>query len=140
MAFEQWCILELMGHQRIAGKITEQVIAGQAMLRVDVPKTASKESFTVFYTSNAVYRIVPTDEKTARAAAEYYNEAPVSPYILKDTLSPKLSDKVSTETQHHIDADESIFEYEVWDDDNDDIDDPVYSPPTTSDYEDPERF
>lgn len=36
--FEQWAIVELMGHRRLAAKVTEQVIAGQAMLRIDVPQ------------------------------------------------------------------------------------------------------
>lgn len=31
-----WAILELMGHRRLAGFITEQEIGGSAMLRLDV--------------------------------------------------------------------------------------------------------
>ena len=35
--FEQTCIVELMGHNMIAGKVTEQTIGGQGFVRVDVP-------------------------------------------------------------------------------------------------------
>lgn len=32
-----WAIVELFGHARIAGRVTEQVIAGQGFIRADVP-------------------------------------------------------------------------------------------------------
>jgi len=37
--FEGWCVLELMGHRRLAGYVSEQEIAGADMLRIDVPST-----------------------------------------------------------------------------------------------------
>lgn len=36
-SFEGFAIVELMGRHVVAGYVTEQVIAGVAMLRVDVP-------------------------------------------------------------------------------------------------------
>ncbi len=35
--FETWAILELMGHRRLAGFVTEQEIGGANLLRIDVP-------------------------------------------------------------------------------------------------------
>jgi hypothetical protein len=35
--FEGWAILELMGHRRLAGRVSEIEIAGAKMLRLDVP-------------------------------------------------------------------------------------------------------
>lgn len=35
--FAGWAILELMGHRRLGGYVTEQEIAGTASLRIDVP-------------------------------------------------------------------------------------------------------
>jgi hypothetical protein len=35
--FAQWVILELLGHRRLAGFLTEQQIAGASFLRIDVP-------------------------------------------------------------------------------------------------------
>jgi hypothetical protein len=34
---EQWAIVEIFGHQRIAGRLTEQTIGGCSFVRVDVP-------------------------------------------------------------------------------------------------------
>ena len=38
--FEQWGIVELMGHQRAAGRLSEESIGGANMLRVDMPEMA----------------------------------------------------------------------------------------------------
>lgn len=37
-AFEGYAILELMGHRRLAGYVSEVEIAGAAMLRLDIPE------------------------------------------------------------------------------------------------------
>ena len=36
--FEGWAIVELMGHRRLAGYVTETELAGAPMLRLDVPE------------------------------------------------------------------------------------------------------
>jgi hypothetical protein len=36
-AFESWCILELMGHVRMAGRVTEEERFGVKMGRIEVP-------------------------------------------------------------------------------------------------------
>ena len=35
--FEEWAILELMGHRKLAGKVTEQTIGSSTFVRIDVP-------------------------------------------------------------------------------------------------------
>ncbi len=67
---EMWAIVELMGHQKIAGKVTEQTIGGGAMIRVDVPATAARAPFTKFYGNAAIYCITPVCEHLACRAAE----------------------------------------------------------------------
>jgi hypothetical protein len=36
-AFDSWCVLELMGHVRMAGRVTEEERFGVKMGRIDVP-------------------------------------------------------------------------------------------------------
>lgn len=36
--FDHWCIVESFGHERIAGRVTEQTIGGCSFIRVDVPR------------------------------------------------------------------------------------------------------
>lgn len=38
-----WAIVELFGHQRIAGRISEQVFGGTNLIRVDVPEVVVTE-------------------------------------------------------------------------------------------------
>ena len=90
--FEQWCIVELMGHQKIAGRCTEQNIAGSNMLRVDVPATLgtsqmiAQAAFTRFYSSSAVYAIHPVDEATATAMAGKLQQAPITIWDMQEIL------------------------------------------------------
>lgn len=93
--FETWAIVEIMGRSRIAGKVSEQSVAGAQMLRVDVPKTSKREAFTKYYSASAIYSITPTDEETATYAAEHFDEPPVQPYILRMPESPLLAEKVN---------------------------------------------
>ena len=74
---DQWCIVELFGHSKIAGRCTEQNIAGVNMLRVDVPETNMRPAFTKYYGGTAIYAINPVDEETARLVAERLNALPV---------------------------------------------------------------
>lgn len=77
-----WAILELMGHQSIAGWVTEVQIAGRPMLRVDVPKSAEEDdepAFTRYYSASALYAVTPCSESAVRQYVDYYrpNQAPV---------------------------------------------------------------
>ena len=40
--FNEWALVELFGHQKIVGKVTEATLAGGAFLRVDVPAFGEK--------------------------------------------------------------------------------------------------
>jgi hypothetical protein len=51
-AFEGWAVLELMGHRRLAGHLSEQQIGGSSFLRIDVP---TEPPATQFYSPSAVY-------------------------------------------------------------------------------------
>jgi len=35
--FKEWAILELMGHRRLAGLVSEQQIGGASFIRIDIP-------------------------------------------------------------------------------------------------------
>lgn len=83
-AFAHWVILELMGHRRLAGYLTEQEIAGHAFLRLDIPSAEPGKAWkaTQFYNGTSVYGITPVDEDTARAVAHNADHMPVQRWEL----------------------------------------------------------
>jgi hypothetical protein len=112
--FDLWCIVELFGHQKIAGRCTEQNIAGTNMLRVDVPETKSQPSFTRFFGSAAIYAINPVDEETAKHYAERLQVKPIESWDISEVLKKHnqlLLEKASSNGDHSDDND--------LDDDND---------------------
>ena len=68
--FGEWCVIELMGHRRAVGYVTEVAIAGVEFLRVDTPAAGGNPAVTQFYRPTAVYGIHPTTEAMVRQAAE----------------------------------------------------------------------
>ncbi len=74
--FDTWAILELMGHRRLAGRVSEATIGGGDFLRIDIPGKDGQES-TQFYSPASVYCITPTTEEIARKTAEYNQPEPV---------------------------------------------------------------
>lgn len=77
--FEGWAIVELMGHRRLAGYVSEQEVASSAMLRLDIP---SEPPVTQFYSASALYCMTPTTEEIARGFASRVRPAPVQRYEL----------------------------------------------------------
>src|ERR1700754_2537426 len=75
--FDQYCLVELMGRQRLAGKVTERVIAGQGFLQVDVPETTRNPKFTRFIAPGSLYALNPIDEATAKWYAENLQVKPI---------------------------------------------------------------
>jgi hypothetical protein len=88
--FESWCIVELFGHQKLAGVVAEAQIGGCSFIRVDVPETHSQPAFTRFFGQGAIYSITPVSEEVARAAMDYLRVRPVATYMLPEP-SPPLS-------------------------------------------------
>lgn len=84
--FSEYAIVEIMGHQRIAGRVTEQVIGGCSFVRVDVPDLPDKgrQGFTKLFGQSAIYAITFVDEGIARRAAESFRSEPVDPYTMDD--------------------------------------------------------
>lgn len=88
--FDLWCVVELFGHTRIAGKCTEQNVAGANMLRVDVPKTSTQAEFTRFLSSGAIYAINPVSEDVAKQVAENLQITPIQVWDVRTLVDQKL--------------------------------------------------
>lgn len=73
--FETWGILEIMGHSRFAGFITNDAPAGINLLRIDVPAIPACDygealpAFTKWFSPAAIFSMTPCTEDLARHAA-----------------------------------------------------------------------
>lgn len=108
--FDLWCIVELFGHNQIAGRCTEQNIAGTNFLRVDVPETKTQGSFTKFFGAGAIYAINPVEEDVCKLKAESLNVKPIEAWSIKE-MQKKLLElgqqqgKIPFEEEHEDDFD-----------------------------------
>lgn len=78
-----WGLIELFGHNKIAGQISEETIGGQPFVRVDVPEVDDLTPYTKFFNGQAIYAITPTTEEIARAFVAFHRPRPVSTYELR---------------------------------------------------------
>lgn len=81
--FDSWAVLELMGHNVLAGRVREEEIAGTKMLRIDVPETGERQAYTKFFGASAVYALTPCEEAVARAVCERTWTQPIPVHLPK---------------------------------------------------------
>lgn len=99
--FEHWCLLELFGHQRIAGMVTEATIGGCAFLRVDVPsEDGVGVRYTKYFGNGAIYAMTVTDKPTAVRIANNLNPTPPTPRI-----GDQRALAATTDSDRHYDDD-----------------------------------
>lgn len=95
--FDDWAIVELFGHLRLAGKVTEATIAGGAFLRVDVPdKETPKKFWTRYFGSSAIFSLTPTAEALARAVARQCDAEPVHQWDFPQIEASRQTDDFPT--------------------------------------------
>lgn len=88
--FDQWAIIELMGHVKIAGHVTEVEMFGSKLGRVDIP---TGQTFTTqYFNGSSLYRLTPTTEEIARAVAARNQPAPVYQWELSRPKQIEASD------------------------------------------------
>jgi hypothetical protein len=107
--YEGWAVVELMGHLRRAGRISEVEQFGTKLLRLDVP-VGPEEFVTEFYGGASIYRLRPAAEDVVRAVAEQIGDPrPVMPvsYRLPPPAAPSDS---------HLDEDDEFLDEPEFDD------------------------
>lgn len=93
--FEIWALVELMGHNKIAGKVTEHKFGNQSMLRVDVPAVNGLPAFTKIIAVNAVYAINPLNEQGATEYAELLKAKPIDVWDMQSIFEEKISEMLA---------------------------------------------
>lgn len=66
---DEWGIVEVFGHIRLAGRMTEVERWGTTMMQLDIPGDDADFRATQFLGGGSLFRVTPTDEATARRVA-----------------------------------------------------------------------
>ncbi|MEO1616970.1 MAG: hypothetical protein AAFV88_14030 [Planctomycetota bacterium] len=101
--FDQWAVVDVMGHQRYVGKVSEQTIAGKGFIRIDVPAVGDRLCFTKLLGTGSIYAISPVSEQVARAMCEQLRQAPIAEYDLPK-LPSGTSHLVDDEADYEVDS------------------------------------
>ena len=87
--FELFAIVELFGHNRMAGKVTEQSIGVATFIRIDVPETKTQPRFSRLVNPSAIYAINPVTEEVATQMAQMIEVQPIESWDIQ-TMQRKL--------------------------------------------------
>src|SRR5687768_18210807 len=97
--FEQWCIIGLFGHQKLAGLVAEKNIGGGSFLQVDVPETPSNPAFTRIINPSAVYDINPVTEEVAKMYAQNLQVKPIESWDIHKFMEKVEQKKLELQTK-----------------------------------------
>ncbi len=90
--FDEWAVVELLGHRRAAGRVREVQIAGAGFLRLDIPPTDGHPEQTQYIAPGSVYALHPVSEDTARTVAGLWRPQPVHRWELPAAATEPVTD------------------------------------------------
>ena len=90
-----WALVELFGHQCVAGHVSSETLGGQTFVRVDIPETPNQKPWSKLYGAGAIYAITPMAEDLVRARAEKLEVAPLEKWDLPPSFREKMRMAIS---------------------------------------------
>ncbi len=75
--FEEWVIVDLFGHTRLAGKASEAtILGGHALLRLEIP-AKDGEFVTGFVGPTSIFQMIPVSDDVAHKVATQCEVEPI---------------------------------------------------------------
>lgn len=111
--FDQWAIVDVMGHQRYIGRVTEHVIAGKGFVRVDVPESNGESGFTKLIGPDAIHSISPISEQLAREMCGRRRQYPIEYYDLPEVKRLPAGTETLIDDEEDYDVGNPIAEPDV---------------------------
>lgn len=112
-------VVELFGHNKISGMVSEYTFGGSTFIRVDVPENATSAAFTRMFHPNAVYSLNPVTEEVMISMAERYTQLPITPFDIRQAANKmieadsKSEDFLRDEFELH-EKDDDQEDNEIW--------------------------
>lgn len=94
---ETWAVVELMGHIRLAGRITEENHFGSVVGRIDIPQSDGS-LVTQWFGGASIYRVIPTTEPVAREIALNDKPKPIQVWELRHLLPAQSTEQPAQST------------------------------------------
>ena len=92
-----YAMIELMGHARVVGLVTETKLAGAGFLQVDILDPEGKISFQRYIAPQAVYQISPIGREMAIELCGRWDQSRIESYDV-----PELRLKIRAELEREI--------------------------------------
>jgi hypothetical protein len=85
---KSWALVELFGHQRIVGFLSQQTFGTGVLFRVDVPDLLKegkvvRNGFTRYFGLSSIYSITPISEQMVRELLPTCDGTPARPMSLR---------------------------------------------------------
>lgn len=80
---ELHALVELFGHQKIAGTVTEYSWGPATFVRVDVPETDSSPAFTRMFNPSAIYAINPVTKEVMEYLVKNIQAKPIESWDIQ---------------------------------------------------------
>lgn len=94
---ELFAVVELFGHQRIAGKVTEHAFGSSTFVRIDVPETPQQPPFTRLVNPSAIYAINPVTEDVMITMARNIQQRPIDAWDIKEMVNKLIALKAKND-------------------------------------------
>lgn len=98
--FDEWCIVELFGHQRFAGRV-RQAEWPPGFARLEVPATDGHEAVTQLLSPQSIYRLTPTTEAVAMEVAAKCRPEPVHRWELTAATELTVARPVELDPEYY---------------------------------------
>lgn len=97
--FEEWAVVEIMGHKRFAGLVTESALGGASFVRIDVPEIDLPTgdvlpAFTKLFGAASIYSISPCTKESALAFAASIRAEGFSRYEVPRLPAPERKESL----------------------------------------------
>lgn len=105
---ERWAIVDLFGHTRLAGRVSEVQQYGTSMCRIEVPAVDERPGFTRDVGGAAIFGMTDVNQELAVAFTRAQRTAPVQAYELKmlpAAAEPPDAELIEEDDQADDDAD-----------------------------------
>ena len=102
---EFWAVVEVMGHARYAGRVSEYAALGLPLIRVEIPTTDDAKPAEILLGQSAIFRITPCTERAARVAARQFHVRPLAMVDLRMGTLETAPPRWLTQRDHEDDDD-----------------------------------